>query len=176
MAVCSFLVSNQRPISVFTSSCDALSPLYRDHFQLDTRVIQRSTRWQIMSGGKLILGRQSNTLKEVLDRSTLHKIGGIGFQSSWALDTGLAYLKGDCVFEIQRYERLDEFAGQGGATHFEPCISPLASVRPPTELCVACSSEIREQSSSHAMPKTPPFSLHPPMIIRQSHWVASMAG
>jgi hypothetical protein len=30
--------------------------------------------------------------------------------------------------------------GKGGATHFEPCISPIASDRPPTELCVACSS------------------------------------
>lgn len=51
--------------------------------------------------------------------------------------------------------------GKGGATHFEPRISPLASVRPPTELCVACSSEIRKKSSSHAMPKTPPlFTFH----------------
>ena len=38
-----------------------LYPDLLDHFQLGTRVIQRSTRWQITYSGKLILGRQSDT-------------------------------------------------------------------------------------------------------------------
>ena len=88
---------------------------------------------------------------------------------------GLAYLKGDCYrrqnkcmtvsIVFLKYNDMRgwmNLPGKVAQIHFEPCVSPLASVRPPTELCVACSSEIREQSLTHAMPKISRFSFaHP---------------
>jgi hypothetical protein len=78
----------------FTYSCDAneltmLDPDLPDHFQLGTRAIPRPNHVQ-QKTHSLITSQMP--LKEVPDRSTLHKIGGIGSQSARVPD---ADLKGD---------------------------------------------------------------------------------